>query len=131
MDDCAQKVQRIRSVLTKKCLVDENNIDEAHSLNVGRQKLSKNFYDLLLLDLVLPINDNEDIEPGRSENFINELYTFGRLKKPIYVVGLSQYEDKVEDNVQKFEDKLWKLIKFILMQKLMECQLLELKAIKF
>lgn len=112
MDDCAQKVQRIRSVLTKKCLVDENNIDEAHSLNVGRQKLSKNFYDLLLLDLVLPINDNEDIEPGRSENFINELYTFGRLKKPIYVVGLSQYEDKVEDNVQKFEDKLWKLIHY-------------------
>ena len=48
MDDSEEKISRIRSVLTKKCLVDNKDIDEAHSLNSGRKKLSTNFYDLLL-----------------------------------------------------------------------------------
>lgn len=112
MDDSGEKISRIRSVLTKKCLVDNKDIDEARSLNSGRVKLAANFYDLLLLDLILPVGDNEDIEPGKSENFINELYTFGRLKKPIYVIGLSQYEEKVEHNQHIFENKLWKLIHY-------------------
>ena len=77
MDDSEEKISRIRSVLTKKCLVDNKDIDEAHSLNSGRKKLSTNFYDLLLLDLILPVGDNEDIEPGKSENFINELANLG------------------------------------------------------
>lgn len=112
MDDSDEKISRIRSVLTNKCLVEDSNIDEARSLNSGRKKLSENYYDLLILDLVLPINDGEEITPGKSEAFINELYTFGRLKKPNFVIGLSQYETKVLDNTQNFEDKLWKLIHY-------------------
>lgn len=112
MDDSDEKISRIRSVLTNNCLVDASNIDEAHSLNSGRKKLSENYYDLLILDLVLPINDKEEITPGKSETFINELYTFRRLKKPNFVIGLSQYENKVQDNMQSFEDKLWKLIPY-------------------
>ena len=50
--------------------------------------------------------------PGKSENFINELHRIGRLKKPIYVIGLSQYEDKVVANTSKYENKLWKLIHY-------------------
>lgn len=64
------------------------------------------------MDLVLPINDDEPIEPGKSENFINELHRIGRLKKPIYIIGLSQYEDKVVANTSKYENKLWKLIHY-------------------
>lgn len=112
MDDSAEKIQRIRSVLTDKCLVPVENIEEARSLNSGRKKLSSNFYDLLLLDLVLPISDGDDVEPGKSENFINELHTYSLLKKPIYVIGLSQYEDKIENHLSNFEDKLWKLIHY-------------------
>ena len=112
MDDSDEKISRIRSVLTNKCLVEDSNIDEARSLNSGRKKLSENYYDLLILDLVLPINDGEEITPGKSEAFINELYTFGRLKKPNFVIGLSQYETKVLDNIQNFEDKLWKVIHY-------------------
>ena len=71
MDDNADKINRIISVLTGMCMVSANNIDIARSLNSGRKKLSENFYDLLLLDLVLPVDDDEPIEPGKSENFID------------------------------------------------------------
>ena len=64
------------------------------------------------MDLILPVDDDNPIEPGKSENFIEELYRIGRLKKPIYVIGLSQYEDKVVANTSKYENKLWKLIHY-------------------
>lgn len=112
MDDDMNKVIRIKSVLTGMCMVNADNIEVARSLNSGRQKLSKNFYDLLLLDLVLPVDDDDPIEPGKSEDFINELYRIGRFKKPIYVIGLSQYEEKVVANIEKYENKLWKLIHY-------------------
>ena len=112
MDDGETKVARIRKVLEEQCLVDSGDIDVAHSLNSGRKKLIENFYDLLLLDVVLPISDGEDIEPGKSENFINEIYTIGRIKKLVYIIGLSQYEDKIEDTSCQYENKLWKLVHY-------------------
>lgn len=112
MDDNTDKINRIISVLTGMCMVSANNIDIARSLNSGRKKLSENFYDLLLLDLVLPVDDDEPIEPGKSENFIDELSRIGRFKKPVYVIGLSQFEDKVVANTVKYENKLWKLIHY-------------------
>ncbi|PXX17728.1 5'-methylthioadenosine/S-adenosylhomocysteine nucleosidase family protein [Hoylesella shahii] len=112
MDDDTDKTNRVKSVLTGMCMVNADNIEIARSLNSGRHKLSKNLYDLLLLDLVLPVSDDDPIEPGKSEDFINELYRIGRFKKPIYVIGLSQYEDKVVANTEKYENKLWKLIHY-------------------
>lgn len=112
MDDGETKVARIRKVLEEQCLVYSGDIDVAHSLNSGRKKLTEIFYDLLLLDVVLPVSDGEDIEPGKSENFINEIYTIGRIKKPVYIIGLSQYEDKIEDTSCQYENKLWKLVHY-------------------
>ena len=112
MDDNTDKTNRIKSVLTGMCMVNADNIEIARSLNSGRNKLLKNLYDLLLLDLVLPVNDDDPIEPGKSEDFINELYRIGRFKKPRYVIGLSQYEEKVVANTGKYENKLWKLIHY-------------------
>ena len=112
MDDGADKAERIQSVLKGRCMVKPDDIDVARSLNSGRRKLCELFYDLLILDLVLPVNDGEEVEPNKSEGFINELYRIGRIKKPIFVIGLSQYEDRVEANNQIFDSKLWKLIHY-------------------
>ena len=93
-------------------MVPSKNIEVARSLNSGRRKLAEKFYDLLILDLVLPVNDDDEVEPMKSEGFIDELHRIGRLKKPIYVIGLSQYEEKVVANHQIFDSKLWKLIHY-------------------
>lgn len=112
MDDGTEKVSRIQSVLTGMCMVPSKNIEVARSLNSGRRKLAEKFYDILILDLVLPVNDDDEVEPMKSEGFIDELHRIGRLKKPIYVIGLSQYEEKVVANHQIFDSKLWKLIHY-------------------
>ena len=57
MDDTPEKTEKIKSVLKERCLVNEEGIDWAGSINSGRRKLAANVYDLLILDLVMPIND--------------------------------------------------------------------------
>ena len=89
MDDNTDKTNRIKSVLTGMCMVNADNIEIARSLNSGRNKLLKNLYDLLLLDLVLPVNDDDPIEPGKSEDFINELYLIVGFKRQNNLMGIT------------------------------------------
>lgn len=113
MDDTPQKTEKIKSVLTEKCLLSENEITVAKSINSGRRLLSSNRYDLLILDLVMPVNDDEEVgAEGQSEGFVDEMSRVGRLNKPIYIIALSQYEQKIEENKRAYSKKLWKLIHY-------------------
>lgn len=117
MDDTPEKTAKIRSVLLERCLLNEEEIDWAGSINSGRRKLAANVYDLLILDLVMPVNDGEEVEAeGNSENFIDELKRVGRLLKPVYIIALTQYKDRIEKHRQEYEKKLWKLIHYDLKQ---------------
>lgn len=113
MDDTPEKTAKIKSVLMERCLLKEDEIDWAGSINSGRRKLANTVYDLLILDLVMPINDGEEVEAeGNSENFIEELSRVGRLHKPAYIIALTQYEEKVEKHKDSYAKKLWKLIHY-------------------
>ena len=90
MDDTPEKTDKIKSVLTGKCLLPEADITVAKSINSGRRLLSSNRYDLLILDLVMPVNDGEELgAEGQSESFIDEMSRVGRLNKPIYIIALT------------------------------------------
>lgn len=113
MDDTPEKTAKIKSVLKERCLLKEEEIDWACSINSGRRKLAAAVYDLLILDLVMPINDGEEVGvEGDSEIFIEELSRVGRLHKPIYIIALTQYKEKVEKHKQLYAKKLWKLIHY-------------------
>ena len=70
MDDTPDKTAKIKTVLKERCLLKEEEIEWAGSINSGRRKLALTVYDLLILDLVMPINDGDEVEAeGSSENF--------------------------------------------------------------
>lgn len=111
MDDTPEKTDKIKSVLTGKCLLPEADITVAKSINSGRRLLSSNRYDLLILDLVMPVNDGEELgAEGQSESFIDEMSRVGRLNKPIYIIALTQYEEKYLEHSKSYSKRLWKLI---------------------
>ena len=66
MDDSRPKTEAIKRYLTDDCLLPSDNIDTAITINEGRKLLTKYDYDLLLLDLVMPLND--DSEPDVEES---------------------------------------------------------------
>lgn len=121
MDDTTEKTEKIKSVLTGRCMIGESSITVAKSINSGRSLLSSNLYDLLILDLVMPVNDGEELEAqGQSERFIDEMSRVGRLNKPTYIIALTQYEEKIREHEQTYSKKLWKLIHYDLKQTVWE-----------
>lgn len=113
MDDTPEKTAKVKSVLKERCLLKDEEIDWSGSINSGRRKLASEVYDLLILDLVMPINDGDEVEAeGNSEVFIDELSRVGRLHKPVYIIALTQYEEKVEKHRESYAKKLWKLIHY-------------------
>lgn len=113
MDDTQEKTEKIKSVLLGKCLLNEENIKVETSINSGRKNMSENAYDLLILDLVMPIDEGDEVDAqGNSELFIEEMYRVGRLKKPAYIIALTQYESKIIENSKNYSKKLWKLIHY-------------------
>ena len=112
MDDSRPKTEAIKRYLTDDCLLPSDNIDTAITINEGRKLLTKYDYDLLLLDLVMPLNDDSEPDADESPKFIDEIYTSTYIHIPIHIIGFSQFDDLLETSKSKFEDKLWHLLKF-------------------
>lgn len=112
IDDTDTKISRIKSVIVDNCAIPENNITISKSINSGRQFLCENEYDLLLLDLVLPLNDNEEPDEEESPKFIDEIYTNNLINIPNQIIGLTQHDRCFIDLKERFEDKVWYLVKY-------------------
>ncbi|KAA6333003.1 5'-methylthioadenosine/S-adenosylhomocysteine nucleosidase [termite gut metagenome] len=112
IDDTEDKIFRIKSVIVNNCNIPESNIDVAKSINSGRKLLCDNDYDLLLLDLVLPLQDNEEPDREESPKFIDEIHTNERINLPNQIIGLTQYDESYSELKKRFEDKMWYLVKY-------------------
>lgn len=112
MDDSNPKTEAIKKFLIESCAVPEENIDVSKSINAGRRKLYTHDYDILLLDLVMPAVDDGEKDQKESPKFIDEIYTNVNIHIPVHIIGFSEYEDLLDASMERFEDKLWHLIKF-------------------
>ena len=112
MDDCQDKRSQICDVLTGMCGLSSDEIDQADDINKGRKLLFEHQYDLLILDLLLPVNHGDEIIPDRGARFIEEFDRYARLNKPLVIIGLTAYEDPYGQMKQQFDDKLWDLIMY-------------------
>lgn len=112
LDDTETKIARIKSVIVNNCNIPENNIDVAISINSGRVLLCKNEYDLLLLDLVLPLTDGDEPDREEGPKFIDEIYANEQINIPNQIIGLTQYDEFYSELKERFEDKVWYLLKY-------------------
>lgn len=112
LDDTEIKISKIKSVITNNCGIPNDNIDIAMSINEGRKFMYSNEYDLLLLDLVLPLNDNEEPDMEEGPKFIDEIYTNERINIPNQIIGLTQFDRCYSELKDRFEDKVWYLLKY-------------------
>jgi len=112
LDDTEAKISRIKSVITDNCDIPNESIDVAMSINAGRKLLCGNDYDLLLLDLVLPLNDGEEPDREEGPKFIDEIYTNERINIPNQIIGLTQFDEFYFELKERFEDKVWYLLKY-------------------
>ncbi|GAK37774.1 phosphorylase family protein [Bacteroides graminisolvens] len=110
IDDREEKVKLIKKILVDGCNLPLENIESADSIASGRRKLTEKVYDLLLLDLVLPLFSNEDPDPKGGLNFISELKGSAAMKTPIQIIGLTENINAYETKKGEFERLLFSVI---------------------
>lgn len=112
MDDRDEKINAITQFLKAECNISEKNIHVSRTLNEGRTKLRETYFDLLILDLVMPNMNGEEANYEDAPKFIDEIYQDRDFNLPNQIIGFTAHEEEYENLKHRFEDKLWSLIKY-------------------
>ncbi len=112
LDDNPKKAQRIREELTKIPQVTEECVETVADIISAKRRLLEQNYDLLLLDIKIPNRFDQEPKRDGGFRFLQELIQGNRYNLPIYIIGITEYEDIYNEFEAVFFDKLWAIIKY-------------------
>lgn len=110
IEDNPSKAEDIIDAIIKTCDVTRENIKLAKCLVEARDYCTQNLFDIILLDLVLPNRLKEHPNPDYGKDFIYELNESKTLIKPLYIIGITAYEDTRTALRPEFNNMLWDII---------------------
>ena len=112
VDDNPTKQEKIKNTILDNHNVKETDIALADCIKEARRLLYCNNYDLMILDLVIPVEKTGECEANNGVNFLSEIQISPSINPPIHIVGLSGYKDEVLEFNADFKMKLWNLIEY-------------------
>lgn len=112
VEDNLHKQDNIRQIISDIANIKDDNLQIVASVKEAKKLLYENYYDLMVLDLVLPIEAGLDAEAKNGIQFLEDIHTSPMLKPPIHIVGLSGFSDLVAQYHDTFSKKLWNLIDY-------------------
>jgi nucleoside phosphorylase/CheY-like chemotaxis protein len=112
IDDDAIKREHIVQAIRSIPELAKEDISTAGDLVQARDLLSKRFFDLLILDILLPPIPGAKPTPEAGIQFVKELRLSNTLIKPAHVIGLTAFDSAVTGATPAFTDELWKVIKY-------------------
>lgn len=78
----------------------------------AREHLQKTQYDLMILDIVIPLRPEEDPDEKNSQQLLLDILELDEFYKPRFIVGLSAI-DAARDRVAPFfAERLWTIISY-------------------
>lgn len=102
-DDASQKIGEIKKALKELPEYQSLTVDHVLDLNAARQKLMLEYYDLLILDLNMPLEIGEAPNMKAGAEFVDEIMDTDRIKKPIDIIVLSAFDESVQEFKRQVE----------------------------
>jgi|GEM_PF-2821235 len=112
VDDFQPKRDRIKNLILDNHDIQESDVWVARNTKEARRILYKEHFDLMILDLVLPIEESEECSAKNGTDFLHEIGVNPSINPPIHIVGLSGYKEEVQECSEDFSKKLWNLISY-------------------
>ena len=112
VEDSEPKRTRIRTSILDNSNISATDIMEAACIKDARKLLYSNSFDLMVLDLLLPIEVGQEAEAKNGVGFLNEVSINPSIRPPIHIVGVSGYLEEIEEHQEDFNLKLWSLIEY-------------------
>jgi len=111
-EDNRQKVQRLVELLVQRCEIPRDAVDVVATIQDARARLKSQHYDLLVLDIVLPIRAEDEPSRKGAIEILEELSTRNSLRRPGRIIGLTAYDDALQEAAPYFASRVWTLIKY-------------------
>jgi len=112
VDDNVSKEDNIKKVLREDSNISSEYIMTANCTKGAKQLLYNNRFDLMILDLVLPVEEDGETDPKFGIKLLEEIPMNPSIKSPIHIVGLSGFSDMISEYHTQFSRKLWNLIDY-------------------
>lgn len=112
VEDNEYKQNDIRQIILDNSNIKENDLQIVSCVKDARKLLHVNYYDLLILDLVLPIETGLEASAKNGVDFLEDIHISSMIKPPIHIVGISGFSDMVSEYHNQFTKKLWNLIDY-------------------
>ena len=107
VDDAPEKVADIVALLTTIPGVAADHLVVADSGLEAREKLAGTMFDLLILDIKLPLRRGEEPDRKGGMNLLTEIALGTRFKSPPHVVALTGFDDLRKEFDAKFNNGYW------------------------
>ena len=113
VDDNEAKRNRIRGVLSDAVGAPQLDLKSASSVAAAGAMLESHDFDLLILDLNLPMRDGESPVKDGGMRLLRTIVRGGpRLRRPKHIVGLTEFEDLFKESESEMESESWQLLHY-------------------
>jgi nucleoside phosphorylase len=113
VEDNSDKLNKIINLINDEIDIPADNVLKATNIKEAKPILRKNSIDLMILDLVLPIDsDDKNATPENGINFLDEINSHPTMHPPIHIVGLTEFSEYRELYANKFTKYLWHLVDY-------------------
>lgn len=111
VEDTDLKVREIRKVIES--IPEIDCIEYVNDLVNARRLLEQRNFDLLILDLQLPERFGDVTQEVAGSDFLAEIKTSQRLKKPFHIIGLTSHENLFKEYNESFYNDVWVLLHYV------------------
>ena len=112
VEDKSEKLKNILQVLEKITGIDVDTIDHDLDSTTAKLRLKKDNYDLLILDISIPLRKSEDIDPEGGLKLLKEITQRDIYKVPVHIIGLTAHKEIFDKANEEFESQLISLIRY-------------------
>lgn len=96
VEDIEEKAEQVRRTIFGALGADHAQIDVARSFIAATRHLERVAYDLLLLDIVLPIRDGEQPASDGGKKVLTEIASGLTCRRPSHIICLTEFEERAE-----------------------------------
>jgi nucleoside phosphorylase/CheY-like chemotaxis protein len=111
IDDDASKLRNLIDLFVSNG-VRREQIDAVRSAQGARERLADRFYELMILDLLLPFRDEDSAKVESALGLVDDLSDRDDLIKPRHLIGFTAYTDAELAAMPHFRKNLWTIVRF-------------------
>lgn len=111
IEDTSEKITSINNVIMD-FSTHEIKTDFVNDVKKALEKLSDNYYDLLLMDVYIPFEWGEDPNPQNAINLLQQLFEDKDLNVPFSILTITKQEDLSTEYRKKLEQQTVTLLQY-------------------